>query len=306
MQLRCPAKCLDFSSNQNPDFRPIVRKGYFFRSSDSKYVARFQCKNCNKKFSLATFNPCFGQKKRRLNPWVKKMLCEGNSMNAIARQLKIHRITVARKRKFLSQRCQLHQNEFLKVLNINPVKNVQMDELETFELTKCKPLSVALAVSDDPETKRLILGFEVSVMPAKGLLARISREKYGLRPDQRSEGIKRLLTKVSTCVRFDPHITTDQNPRYPFILKEYWPNSIHQAVKGKRGCITGQGELKKVGFDPLFSLNHTCAMLRDHLSRLARKTWCTTKTIEALIEHLNIYVDYHNLKLLKLNLTKSD
>jgi len=38
--------------------------------------------------------------------------------------------------------------------------------------------------------------------------------------------------------------------------------ATHRTVKGRRGSIAGQGELKKIGFDPLFSLNHTCAMLR--------------------------------------------
>jgi hypothetical protein len=34
----------------------------------------------------------------------------------------------------------------------------------------------------------------------------------------------------------------------------------------------GNGELKKIGFDPLFSFNHTAAMLRDSVSRLVRQT----------------------------------
>ncbi len=35
-------------------------------------------------------------------------------------------------------------------------------------------------------------------------------------------------------------------------------------------------------------------MLRANINRLFRKTWNTTKKVEALIDHLWIYVRYHN------------
>jgi hypothetical protein len=41
-------------------------------------------------------------------------------------------------------------------------------------------------------------------------------------------------------------------------------------------------------------------MLRDNMNRLARKTWCTTKTRIGLIQHLELYVQYHNENLKKL------
>jgi len=56
--------------------------------------------------------------------------------------------------------------------------HIQFDDMETFEHTKCKPLSITLAVE---EKTRRILDYQVSQMPAKGLLAEISRKKYGLK-----------------------------------------------------------------------------------------------------------------------------
>jgi hypothetical protein len=35
-------------------------------------------------------------------------------------------------------------------------------------------------------------------------------------------------------------------------------------------------------------------MLRANMNRLFRKTWCTTKTPAGLIDHLSLYVGYHN------------
>ncbi|HXH76731.1 MAG TPA: hypothetical protein VNJ08_17305, partial [Bacteriovoracaceae bacterium] len=64
-----------------------------------------------------------------------------------------------------------------------------------------------------------------------------------------------------------------------------------------------QGELKKVRFDPLFMVNHTCALLRANVNRLIRKTWCTTKDPARLKDHLDVFVYYYNEILLKKALT---
>ena len=90
------------------------------------------------------------------------------------------------------------------------------------------------------------------------------------------------------------HFKSDDNPHYPSHLRRHHPLAIHTAVKGGRGATTGQGELKKLRFDPLFALNHTCAMLRANMNRLFRRTWCTTKKQQGLIDHLSLYVGYHN------------
>jgi len=168
---------------------------------------------------------------------------------------------------------------------------VQFDDLETFEHTKLKPLSVTLAV--EKET-RYVLGFEVSRMPAKGLLTKKSRKKYGHRKDERAEGRDRLFRRLKGKVCPRALFESDSNPHYPVTLRKHFPLATHKTVLGQRGAVTGQGELKKTAFDPLFSLNHTCAMLRANVSRLIRRTWCTTKKLQPLIDHLEIYVWYHN------------
>jgi hypothetical protein len=166
-----------------------------------------------------------------------------------------------------------------------------MDDLETSEHSKCKPLSVALAV--EPHSRK-ILGFQVSQMPARGPLAEFSRKKYGRRKDRRPEGWNRLFESLKPIVDEEATWLTDENPHYPRHLKRHHPKARHETTKGQRGRTSGQGELKKIGFDPLYSLNHSCAMLRANLNRLFRKTWCTTKTRQGLIDHLSIYVDFHN------------
>nr|MBX2884857.1 hypothetical protein [Granulosicoccus sp.] len=62
--------------------------------------------------------------------------------------------------------------------------------------------------------------------------------------------------------------------------------------------------LKKIGFDPLFAINHTFAMFRANVNRLIRKTWCTTKRVDRLEDHLAIFVSVFNTGLMDSNWRK--
>jgi hypothetical protein len=256
-------------------------------------VQRFRCKFCFKETSRARFHPCYRQKKRNLNHKIKILLCSGVSQRRIAKILGISRTTVVRKLVFLGQQAeeQLRQENLTKPL----AQIVEFDDLETFEHTKCKPLSVTLAV--EHRTRR-ILSVKVARMPAKGLLARISRKKYGYRIDERPKARAELFQELSCLVHPKAIFKSDENPFYPSDLKKHFPNSIHERFKGQRGSIVGQGELKKIRFDPLFSLNHTCAMFRANINRLFRKTWCTTKIPDRLRLHIAIYAQFHNSRLI--------
>ena len=89
-------------------------------------------------------------------------------------------------------------------------------------------------------------------------------------------------------------ISSDECPYYAPIVKRHFPQATYMQYRGKKGCVSGQGELKKVRFDPIFAINHTFAMLRANINRLFRRTWNTTKKIAALEDHLSIYAYMHN------------
>lgn len=270
----------------------IHRIGHYRRKSDSKYVQRFRCTSCSKCFSTATFHPCFRQHKRRFNFKVFQFLASGVSQRRSAKLLNLNRKTVVRKFLFEGHRCL----EKLKASNKELSKQnvVVFDDLETTEHTKCKPLSVTLMVTE----KRRILDFEVAKMPAKGKLARIAFKKYGPRKDERPQARRKLFERMQPLIAETAVIKSDENPHYISDVKKYFPKAEHKRFKGQRGSIVGQGELKKIRFDPIFSLNHTYAMLRANMNRLFRRTWCTTKIPERLRLHIAIYSIYHNFYLL--------
>jgi hypothetical protein len=220
-----------------------------------------------------------------------RLLASTVSQRRAALLLGVNPKTVVRYFHFLAAECRRQEQKRLLSYTSHPLTRIQFDDLETIEHTKLKPLSVAIAV--EPMTRKII-GFQVSRMPAKGLLVEKSIRKYGRRKDERKRGWSRLLRALVPIVRPDAEFLSDQNPHYPPALKRCFPAGKHETTPGGRGAVTGQGELKKLVFDPLFALNHTCAMLRANLNRLLRRTWCTTKTIRGLENHLAIYVNYHN------------
>ena len=142
-------------------------------------------------------------------------------------------------------------------------------------------------------------------MPAKGLLSKKAKKKYGFRRDERAQARTKLFTHLEKIVHPLALISSDENPHYPLLVRRHFPKARHEVFKGQRGSIVGQGELTKIRFDPIFSLNHTCAMLRANVNRLFRKTWCTTKRPDRLRAHIYLYADYHNTELIQPAIEKA-
>lgn len=278
----------------------IQKDGRFFRSSDSRWVQRFRCRHCKKRFSAATFSDEYHLQHRRITPDIKRYLVSGVSQRRVALLLKISRVTVARRFAILKDRARASQLDFLESLKKTPVKEVQFDDLVTIEHTKMKPLTVSIAVNS---ANRAILGAKVGRIPASGLLAQKSREKYGKRPSEHRKTLMALFKEIHHSIDKEASFRSDEHPLYPSVLKKFFTNVSHEKFKGGRGCIAGQGELKKLGRDPLFYINHTCAMLRANINRLIRRTWCSTKSPEKLQWHLDIFIDYYNREYLKVGLT---
>lgn len=291
MKLQCP-KCNYTNTSKRASDRPLKKDGKYYRSSDRKWVQRYRCQICRTGFSSSTLYDCYKQKKRSYNSKVARLLVGSVSMREAARILGINRKTVVRKLIFMGHRAK--RDLALYNLKKKPAVAFQFDDMETFEHSKCKPISISLAVEDG---SRRILAYEVAQMPSKGLLAITSVKKYGKRKDHRPEARQRLLCTLQKNSISSALIKTDESTHYVKDIKKYFPNSEHRAYKGRKSSIGGQGELKKIGFDPLFSLNHTAAVARYRVSRLVRKTWSTTKKIERLDLHFALLAMFHNLNL---------
>lgn len=289
MKHGCPnTDCKSYKTN---DY--LSKDGTFYRKNDSRIIQRYRCLHCGKRFSNATFSLAINQKKRRVNEPLRKLLCSSVSLRNAARILKINPKTVTKKMHFLAKVGRLKQEDRLTKIAQNPFGHMQFDDLITTEHTKMKPLTVTLAVNGKKD-QSIILGAVVSQIAAFGNLARKSVQKYGRRKSHHIKGLDNLFQMIRECIDKDALVESDEHKNYPFKVKEYFPSVKHQRYLGGRGCIVGQGELKKQLYDPLFPINHACARLRYGISRLIRKTWNTTKNPQSLQDHLDIFINYHN------------
>lgn len=272
----------------------IVKSGFFSKNaSTNRRVQRFRCKSCRIRFSTQTGSLTYRERKPQFTNKVMALLMEGMSQRGCARSLGITQKTVQNKLRRLGVKAKelLHTSTAIRNAE-NPVKNVIFDEMETSEHTKCKPISILVVVEEDT---RMILNAEVASMPAKGKLAVVSRKKYGPRKDERDRTLGKVLESLKEKFQNLKTIKSDKCPRYPsHVVRVFGDTLKHIKFKGRRGCVVGQGELKRGGFDPLFDLNHTCAMFRDRVKRLSRRTWCTTKKKEYLQYIIHLYAWWHN------------
>ena len=277
---RCGAQC-------------SAKFGHYLRKDDAQRIQRYRCLACFKCHSSATHTPTYRQKRRRLNRLIEMDIASSTSQRRIAIKHKCDRKTVARKIVFLAAQARLKSAAWLSQQPL--FSHVQWDELISFEHTRLKPLSVAVMSSVQ---HRCIIGFGVAQIPASGVIAERSREKYGRRTNRSGPMRKRVLTDVAQQLTEKVLIESDEHPRYANEIKKVLPDAVHVQHRSVRGSLTGQGELKRTGYDPLFGINHTLAMMRDNIKRFARKTWCTTKRVDALTDVLAIYMHYHNTVLI--------
>ena len=285
------AKHVPSCPNSECNSHQTRRDGFYFRRNDSRKVQRFKCQNCGKKFSRATFEWEYRQKKRRVNFPLLKLLASGVSQRRSAFILGVDKKTVERKFIFLARKLKQKNQNWRDSLESQQIEHIQFDDLITIEHTKLKPLTVTAVVNFD---SRQLLTIKVGKIPSFGLLAKLSKKKYGYRENQHPETLRRAFNEIERLIHPKAIIDSDEHTLYPSFVRAFFPRARHRQFKSERSAVTGQGELKKTKYDPLWVINHAYAMLRANVNRLFRKTWCTTKIAERLEMHLEIFQYFFN------------
>src|SRR5437868_7677647 len=266
------------------------KRGFFYRRITHSYHQRHHCLDCNKSFSCRTDSSTYKQKRPDVNQAIFTSLTSGVTLRRTAKNLHLSYSTVYRKFLWLSERAtEFHKNQKF------VCHEIQFDETESLEHTKLKPLSVAIAVSGSYQ----ILGVKVGSIPAKGLLAEISYKKYGPRVNESTVKVRELLLELKSRLLKEPEILkSDLKPGYKPLVTEIFPGLCYEQYlsrgnKEKRRELKYTKQEKKI-FDPLFALNQRCAKLRDHVKRMTRRSWCTTKRKDHLEKHLMLYIASNN------------
>ena len=269
----------------------IIKNGHYFRANDSRRIQRFKCQVCGKQFSSSTGTLEFGQKKRRVNHLLMKLFAAKVSQRRAAKIVGVNKKTVQRKFDYWAKKAAIKNNRFREKLSLSQASHIQFDDLITKEKTKLKPLSITVVCDAD---RRFILYASPCQIASFGHLSKLSIKKYGPRKSFHKENLEHVFQTIKQIVATTALIESDEHKNYKPIIDKYFPQSIFSQFKSERGCVAGQGELKKTHYDPLYGINHTLGMLRDGISTLVRRTWCTTQDPVRLKGHLEIFTYYYN------------
>ena len=303
---RCPnERCLEHADPRQTFFR---RHGSYRAKCRPHSVPRFLCKTCGKSFSRQTFRADYHDKKPYLNPRVIEFLTSGVGLRKSARNLDITR------KNFVLKWRKIARHGRLLDLNLksraaradlaapDPSTFVlQFDEFETYETRRnTRPLSVATMI--EPRTRFIVGAMAAPIRPkgtmTKQRIAAIAAEdaRFGRRQD-RSRVACRSVFRSAAKLRpaaAGVRLATDEKLAYP----EYFAEAFVGRVR--RHDTTSSKAPRGVG-TPLFAINLTEAILRDHAGRVRRNSWLTNKLRTYLNLHLALYAAWRNWVLPRFN-----
>lgn len=255
----------------------INKKGWLKNKKSNYKIRQYICKSCKYRFSKNSIKPTKLQKKPYLNKKIMELYCEGNTLRGISRLLKCSYQTVVRKWRFMAQNA---KTRHMKALNKKEIvtKYIQFDEMESFEHTREKPLGIQLSIR--PKTGQ-ILSAKVCRIPIKALTLSPRKKAEYKKSVDRETSFKKMLYETNRCLHKGYSVVSC--------------DGSYQCIKmAKIMCPNSLIETHVNDYAGMWRLNHTCAKLRHHLSRLKRKTWATTKKMEYLQMHLDLFIAYQN------------
>jgi len=271
---------------------PWRRCGFFSRNCDGRVVERFQCGTCGRRFSTQSFRLDYRLRKPALQYQVLIHFVSKVTMRQSARTLGTTRKTVEHRLRLLGGHLKLFHQARMAGKQLDGI--FQLDEAETFETDRrLRPVTVPVLIERE---WRFIVHAETAPLPARGKLSpRMLAKKLELEiiEGKRRSGSRAAVKKCFESLR--EHrllerpllIQTDKKATYPALLKEVSEKTdvLHERTDSRK---------KRDRRNPLFSINHTLAMLRDGLSRLVRRTWAHAKLRQRLATHLWIYIAWRN------------
>ena len=274
-----------------PKQRFYIKRGYFITQWNRGRVPRYQCLDCKKSFSSHTFYRTYRQKKPYLNDTIYRFYTSATTQRRLAKILGVNLKTVVRKFLFLAHNAEAMHLEKLGNKEFD-VAHCQFDEMLTFEHTRLKPLSIALAVQKQDSK---LISIQVAQSHYQGILSSVAIRKYGLREDQSHVARRRVLTTLQSQITGSCNLVTDAKPVYRTEVASHVPGATLVQIKNRGSRLQRLLSAKRRNIkDPMFELNLVAAKIRHDLSRMARKVWVTTKCQDRLHKHLMLFLASQN------------
>ena len=155
------------------------------------------------------------------------------TLSSAARMLCVNLKTVAKKLVFLGAICEERNQK--NSLNYRSVDHIQFDEFQTIEHTKCKPLSVAMAVS---KNERKIFGVLSLIHASHRAFDHDFTQLYcGFRTYHRKTGLTDLFNDLTRFLSTNITISSDECSFYNVVVRQYFPRAIVNQHTGKKSSM---------------------------------------------------------------------
>ena len=271
------------------------RDGQFRRACDARRVQRFRCLLCGRRFSSQSFRLDFRQHKPRLNRAIFQCFVSKVNHRQTARILGLNRKTIEQRLRLWGPVMrEFHDRQLDRARQHGGLGGTwTLDEQETFEHDRrLQPVTLPILVH---WKTYFVLHAETAPLPARGQLSawdRTRKEKRIARDGVRRSGSSEAVAQCFAAWRSVhgeklAHLITDRKSSYPGLFK-----SSFERLYGSHVRIASSETRNRR--NPLFPINHTLAMLREHVSRLARRTWAASKLRERLARHLWVWIVWRN------------
>jgi hypothetical protein len=272
------------------------RAGFFARQADGRRVQRFRCRTCRQRFSTQSYRLDFRQQKPHVNRSLLSCLISKVTHRQTARVLHIDRKTVHRRLRCFGPALRDWHEVFLRRAQRRGGLrgSYSLDELETYEQDRrLQPVTVPVLIH---RKTRFVIHLETAALAPRGNLSPsdqfrrdLRAAKCGPRRSGSRAAVRSCLEKLRAVHASGAmlELVTDQKSTYPVLAKEIFGNRIaaHVQESSRRARNT---------LNPMFAINHTLAMLRDHISRLVRRSWAASKLHDQLQVHAWCWIAWRN------------
>ena len=281
--IACPNPSCENHLPRSADF--FRKRGYYTPKHLGHKLARYQCKTCGKTFSNQTFSDDFRQHRQDINHMLPRLLCSGVTMRRAAWILECSYNTVCSRLPWLAEKARAAHEA---ALDSGAMKTsyIQFDEMQSFEHAAAKALTIALAVR--AKTGQ-ILSAKVGRIPSNGHLADTGQTLYGWTRNESPKACLLALRQASRVAKPKVTVGCDKATPYPSYVAKAFSKRLAPVVDAQAARGGAGGD-----FDPLFKLNHKCAVIRSDLACMARRTWATTKKRARLQDRLDLFIAVHN------------
>jgi transposase-like protein len=294
---RCPYQAC--SQHRDPDENFYRRHGSYRAACRSYLIKRYRCKTCLRTFSDQTFRGDRYDKKPYLNHLVFALITSGVGFRQGSRETGLSRRCytlkarkLARLAQQLDDNLQVRARRLMEARGYPTAVRLQMDELHSYETCRfSRPVVVANVI--ERRTRFQIASEVAQIRPSGKMTPRRIRQikrdeaRFGPRLDESPRACIAAFKKAATLfvTSIVTTIRTDERAAYPgFIRKAFGTRRVdHRTTPGSapRGFGT-----------PLHPINLKEAIDRDHMGRLRRRSWLTSK----LREHLQLFADAQRAK----------